>query len=55
MAAAAALTAPIEAFYGDRLRAIEAAKLRAGFRLRRKGFDIAGIQAAPPRSEKEIA
>jgi len=54
MAAAAALAAPIEAFYGDRLRAIEAAKLRAGFRLRRKGFDIARIQTAP-RSEKEIA
>lgn len=55
MAAAAALAEPIDTFYGDRLRAIEAAKLRAGFRLRRRGFDIAGIQTAPPRSEKEIA
>lgn len=51
---AARLAAPIESFYSERIRAIEAAKLRAGLRLRRKGFDVALITASP-RLQTEIA
>ncbi len=47
---AAEMAVPIEMFFSERIRAVEAAKLRTGMRLRRQGFDVSAIHKVLPRA-----